>query len=183
MNREEALSLLKENVKTENLVKHCLAVEAIMEKLAEELQEDKEKWGIAGLVHDIDFEETKNSPEKHAVIGADMLTGKVDEEAVRAVRAHNPDATGIQPEAKMDYALIASDAVSGLVIACALVMPSKKLSDVDVSSIIKKFKSKDFARNCSREKMLYCEKIGIEKERFFEISLNALKGISKELGL
>jgi putative nucleotidyltransferase with HDIG domain len=183
MNREEALSLLKENVKTENLVKHCLAVEAIMKKTAEYLQEDSEKWSLVGLLHDIDFEKTKDNPKEHAVIGADMLSGKIDEELVKAIKSHNFEHTGAMPEEKIDYALIASDAVSGLVIACALVMPSKKLNDVKIDTIQEKFKSKDFARNCNREKILYCEKIGLEKDKFFEIALDALQAIADDLGL
>jgi len=87
------------------------------------------------------------------------------------------------PETKMEFCLIAADAISGLIIACALVMPSKKLNDVKSGTVKNKFKSKDFAKNCSREKILYCEKIGIEREEFFEISLDALKNISGDLGL
>lgn len=79
--------------------------------------------------------------------------------------------------------MIAADAVSGLIIACALVIPSKKLADVKAESVAKKFKQKDFARNCGRERILFCEQIGIPREKFFEISLKALKGISKDLGL
>ena len=83
----------------------------------------------------------------------------------------------------MEKALIASDAVSGLIIACALVMPSKKLEEVKVKTVKKKFKQKDFARNVSRERILFCEQIGIPREKFFELALNALKGVSDELGL
>ena len=183
MNHQEALSLLKENVKTENLVKHCLAVEAIMRKLAEELNEDPEKYSLVGLLHDIDFERTKDNPKEHGIVSAEMLSGKLDEEMIHTIKSHNFEYTEVMPESRMDYVLIAADAVSGLVIACALIMPSKKLSDVNNDSISKKFKSKDFARNCSREKMLYCEKIGIEKEKFFEVALQALQNISSELGL
>jgi len=183
MNHEEALTLLRENVKTEYLVKHCLAVEAIMKGLAAEISENQEKWALLGLLHDIDFEQTKDNPKDHATIGAEMLNGKVDEEIIKAVKSHNFEHTGVHPQSKMEFALIAADAVSGLVIACALVMPSKKLVDVKLSSINNKFKSKDFARNCNREKMLYCEKMGIEKEKLFEITLDSLKSISNELGL
>ncbi len=183
MNREEALKLVKENVSKENLIKHMLAVEAIMKGLAEFLGEDKEKWGLAGLLHDVDFEKTENAPEKHGLLAEDILKEKVDEEIIKAIKSHNFENTKVQPENKMEYALIAADAISGLVIACALVMPSKKLVDVKVKSIKKKFKQKDFARNCKRENILYCEKINIPKEKFFEIALNSLQKISDELGL
>jgi putative nucleotidyltransferase with HDIG domain len=183
LTREEAISLVKENVKNENLIKHMLSVEAIMKKCAEFLGEDVNKWDLLGLVHDIDFEDTKNATEKHGLISEKILNGKVDEEIIRAIKSHNFENTDVMPENKMENCLIATDAVSGLIIAVALIMPSKKLSDVKVKSLIKKFKEKDFARNCSRENMLYCEKAGIEKSKFFEISLKALQEISSELGL
>jgi putative nucleotidyltransferase with HDIG domain len=183
MERNEALNLVKENVSNKNLVKHMLAVEAIMRGLAERLGKDSEEWGLIGLLHDIDFDRTKDDPKNHAVVAAEMLKGKIDDEKIRVIKSHNYENTGFQPEKNIDYALIAADAVSGLVIAAALVIPSKKLVDVKAESIGKRYKEKDFARNCSRENMLFCEKLEITKEEFFEISLKALQGISTELGL
>lgn len=183
MKREEALKLVKEHVTKENLLKHMYAVEAIMKETAEFLGEDKERWRMIGLIHDIDFEKTENSPEKHTLVAEEILEDYVDDEMIKTIKAHNFDNIGVQPETIAEKALIAADAVSGLIIACALVLPSKKLADVKVESIAKKFKQKDFARNCERERILFCEQIGIPKEKFFEISLKALKGISSELGL
>jgi putative nucleotidyltransferase with HDIG domain len=182
MEREEALKLLKEHVSQENLFKHMYAVEAIMEETANFLSEDKEKWRLIGLLHDIDFEKAPE-PEKHCTVAPEILKEKFDEEFIRAIKAHNFDNLNIQPETKMELALIAADAISGLIIASALILPSKKLADVKVESIAKKFKQKDFARNCSRERILFCEQIGIQKEKFFEIALKALQSISNELGL
>jgi len=183
MRREDALKLVKENVRKENLLKHMYAVEAIMKEVAEYLNEDQEKWSLIGLIHDIDFEKTENLPEKHTLLAEEILKGKVSDEIIKIIKTHNFENTKVMPNEKIEKALIASDAVSGLVIACALVMPTKKLADVKVESIIKKFKQKDFARNCDRERILFCEKIGIPKEKFFEISLRALQKISNELGL
>jgi len=183
MNREEALQLVKEKVSKENLIKHMLAVEAIMKETAEFLGDDKEKWDLVGLLHDVDFDETENDMQRHALVAEQILKDKVDEEIIRAIKSHNFENTKVNPETKMELALVAADAVSGLVIASALVVPSKKLADVKAESIAKKFKQKDFARNCKRENILYCEKIGIPKEKFFEISLAALQKISDELGL
>ncbi len=183
ISREEAFSLLKENLKNQNLVKHCLAVEAIMRELAEYLGEDKEKWRLLGLIHDIDYEKTKDNPKIHGILAAEILKDKVDEDILKAIKSHNFENTGIKPETKMEKALIASDSISGLIVACALVMPSKKLEEVRIETIKKKFKQKDFARNCRRERILFCEQIGIPREKFFEIALNALKKISEELGL
>lgn len=183
MNREEAISLVKENITKENLFKHILAVEAIMRGTAKHLNEDAESWGLIGLLHDIDYGKTENDPKNHGIIAEDLLKGKVDEKIIRAIKSHNFDNTGVMPETKMEKALIAADAISGLIVAAALIIPSKKLKDVKVKSIKKKFKQKDFARRCSREKILVCEHVGIPKEKFFEIALEAMQGISEELGL
>ena len=183
LSREEALSLVKENVKTPNLIKHMLAVEAIMRRCAEYLGDDADKWGLLGLVHDIDFESTKDVPDKHGILSEKILFGKVSEEILRAVKSHNSEHTDVMPESNMENCLIAADAVSGLIIASALIVPSKRLVDVKVESLIKKFKEKDFARNCSRENILYCEKIGIKMNEFLKISLEALKEIAIDLEL
>ena len=183
MNREEALALVRENVDKINLIKHMFAVEAIMKETAKNLNEDKEKWGLLGLIHDIDFGKTENDPKNHSLLAEEILDGKVDEEIIRAIKSHNFENTNVMPESNMEKILIAADAVSGLIIAAALIMPSKKLADVKVESISSKFKKKDFARNCSRENILFCEQIGIAKEKFFDISLKALQGISDDLGL
>lgn len=183
MNREEALTLVKENVSKINLIKHMFAVEAIMRETAKQLNENQEKWALLGLIHDIDFGKTENNPKNHTLFAEEILDRKVDEEMIRAIKSHNFENTNINPETNMEKALIAADAISGLVIAAALIVPSKKLVDVKVESISKKFKQKDFARNCSRENILFCEQIGIPKEKFFEISLKALQSISNDLGL
>lgn len=182
MCRDEALELVKQNVKRENLVKHMLAVEAIMTKCAEFVGEDKGTWGLLGLLHDIDFD-VINDFKEHGFVGSEILKEKVDEKISRAIRAHNFENTGVTPESKMENCLIASDSVSGLVIAAALVTPSRKLKDVALKSVSKKFKQKDFARNCDRDRIMFCEKVGIEREKFFEISLNALKEIAENIGL
>lgn len=183
MNREEALELIRANVKKENLIKHMLAVEAIMKATADFLGEDKEKWALVGLLHDIDFDKTYDDPKQHALVSAKILDGKVDGEIIRAIESHNYENTGVVPESKMEYSLIAADAISGLVIACALVVPSKKLSDVKAKSVVKRYKEKDFARNCVRERIYMCEKIGVNRVKFAEIALKSLQGISEDLGL
>jgi uncharacterized protein len=182
MNREEHLKLLKEHVCKENLLKHMYAVEAIMKGAAEFLGENQESWRTVGLLHDIDFEKCPE-PEKHCTLAPDLLKGILDEEMIKAITTHNFDSLKLKPETKMEIGLIAADSISGLIIAAALMMPSKKLSDVNVETISKKFKKKDFARNCNRDLILYCEQIGIPREKFFELSLKALQGISNELGL
>lgn len=183
MDRSEALGLLSGHVKNENIRKHCLSVAAIMEELSKKLGEDPEKWWLTGILHDLDYEETLNSMERHGLETAKILEGKVSEEIIHAIKAHNGINTGVGARSNMDISLIASDSLSGLIISTALIMPSKKLAEADVESLVKKFKKKDFARAVSREKIMTCQRLGLSQEEFFEIGLSALKGISGELGL
>ncbi|MEM3566059.1 MAG: HD domain-containing protein [Candidatus Bathyarchaeia archaeon] len=183
LKREEALNLVKQHVSKRNIVYHMLAVEAIMRSLARHFNEDEEKWGLVGLIHDIDYEKTEATPERHSLVAEQILRDILPEELLRAIKAHNFKHTGVKPESRMEKALIASDAISGLLVACALVMPSKKLEEVKVETVAKKFKDKDFARGADRERILLCEEIGLQREQFFEIALNGLKGIAKEIGL
>jgi putative nucleotidyltransferase with HDIG domain len=183
LTRDEALGLVKKNVSKKNVVYHMLAVEAIMRSVAKHLGEDEEEWGLIGLLHDIDYEKTEATPEKHSLLTEEILEGLVPDELIRAIKTHNFKHTGVMPETRMEKALIASDAISGLLVACALVMPSKKLVDVKAETVSKKFKDKDFARGAERERILVCEEIGIPREKFFEIALNGLKGTATEIGL
>ncbi|RLF11552.1 MAG: phosphohydrolase [Thermoprotei archaeon] len=183
LSREDALSLVKARVRDERYVKHMLAVEAIMRKLAERLGGDPEPWGLAGLLHDLDFEETKEDPARHGLKAAQELEGKVPSEVVEAIKAHNFENTGVEPRSPMAKALVAADAVSGLLVACALVMPHRKLEEVKVSTVERKFKSKDFARGVDRSRVAMCEQLGLSLSEFFELSLEALKEVAGELGL
>ena len=183
MDRGEALRLVEENVSNRKIVLHMIAVSAIMRALARYLGEDEEKWELVGLLHDIDYERTKANPARHGLEAENILKGRVSEEVLRAIKAHNFENTGVAPESDLEKALIAADAVSGLIIASALVMPHKKLEEVRVETLEKKFRQKDFARSVSRERIMFCEKLGLSREKFFELALEALKEISGELGL
>jgi hypothetical protein len=183
LKREEAVELVKKYLKERVWFYHALAVEAIMRSLARYFGEDEELWGITGLLHDIDYSITKGEMKRHGIVAEGLLKELVREEVLRAVKAHNFEGTGVKPETRMEKALIASDAISGLLVACALVMPSKKLCEVKVKTVAKKFKAKDFARKVSRERIRMCEEIGIPKEKFFEIALEGLRSISSKIGL
>jgi putative nucleotidyltransferase with HDIG domain len=183
LTRDEAISLVKKNVTKRNVIYHMLAVEAIMRNVAKHLGEDENKWGLIGLLHDVDYEKTEATPEKHSLLAEEILKGIVPDEFIKSIKTHNSGYTGIKPESNLEKALIASDAISGLLVACALVMPSKKLADVKVETVAKKFKDKDFARGAERERILVCEEIGIPKEKFFEIALDGLKSVAAEIGL
>ena len=184
MNRTEAKNLLKENLSDENLIKHCLAVGAIMKRLAEHFDQDKEKWEVAGILHDIDYEQTKDSPEEHSLKGAEMLKEKgFSDEICHAVKAHNHK-HDIELKTMMDKALFVSDPLSGLIVAATLVLPSKKLKDLKKESIRNRFKEKRFAQGANREIIRQSEDLlDLELEKFFQLAYEGMLSISDELGL
>jgi putative nucleotidyltransferase with HDIG domain len=180
MTRDDAILLLKQKIKNVNLFKHMLAVEAIMRKLAEYFGEDVEKWGIVGLLHDLDYEETLNDFPNHGLVTAEILKGKVDNEVIDAIRAH----TGlIERKTLLEKAIYCADPVSGFIVAATLVLPSKKISDLKVENLLNRFKEKHFAKGASRPQMESCSELGLSLEQFLQISLDAMNSISKELGL
>ena len=184
MDREDALKLLRDNVPTANLVKHSLATEAIMRKLARKLGEDEESWGLAGLLHDLDFDQTKDTPEQHGLKAAEMLQkADVDDVIIETIKKHNAEALGLQRESKFEHALAAAETITGLIVATALVYPDKKLAGVKPKSITKRMKKKDFARNVSREIILECEKLALDLEEFTKISLEAMQDVAEAIGL
>ena len=182
--REEALLFLKENLNEVNLVKHSLACEAAMIALADHFQEDREKWGLSGLLHDIDYEQTKNNPEKHSLIGSQMiLEYGFNSEIAQAVKTHN-FSHGILPDTKMAKALYCLDSLTGLIVAATLVLPEKKISLLNKENVLNRFKEKSFARGARREEILKCEELlGLSLVDFIDIALKAMQGISEELGL
>jgi putative nucleotidyltransferase with HDIG domain len=182
---EKALELVEREIENDNLRKHMLAVSKIMEALADKMEivgEDKEKWTLVGLLHDLDYERTKDNPEKHGLVTAEMLKEELPDECLEAIKAHNKR-TGFEPNNVMGKALIAADAVSGLIVPTALMMPTRKLSEVSVKSLKKKFSDKSFARSVSRESIMVCEELGFDRKDFFKLTLEALQGISGDLGL
>lgn len=184
MNREEALKLLKQHIKNEKMIYHSLSSEAVMRGLAEHLGEDKDKWALAGLLHDIDSEITEGDPKKHALIGAEMLTkAGLDEDIIDAVKMHNEEATGMERSTKFQHALAAGETITGLIYATALIYPDKKIKDVKPKSISKRMKQKAFAASVNRDTIMECEKIDIPLNKFIEISLNSMKEIANDIGL
>jgi uncharacterized protein len=183
MQREQALKLVKEKIKNNNLIKHCLAVEAVMKELAEYFKEDKEKWGLAGLCHDIDYEQTKNNPEQHSLIGAEFLQKQgLEPDIIKAVKAHN-EIHGLPREERITQALFCADPITGLIVAATLVLPSKKISDLTLENVLHRYGEKSFARGANRQTISCCQELGLSLEEFVDISLRAMKKISAELGL
>jgi putative nucleotidyltransferase with HDIG domain len=183
MNRESSLTLLKENLKDDYTLKHSLALEAIMRKLAQKFNEDVEEWGITGLLHDIDWDSTKTNIEKHSLLGAALLEQKgYPKRIVDAVRAHN-ESHGLSEDTLLAKFLSSADNLTGLITACALVHPEKNLASVKPSSVLKKFKDKSFAAGTSREKIARCDQFGIPLADSIAIALEAMQEIHEQLGL
>ncbi len=184
MNRQESLKILKENVFNQNLIKHSLAVEAVMKSLAVYFNEDEEKWGLTGLLHDIDYETTKNEPQEHSLVGAKILEDLgFEKEICRAVKVHN-EAHQISPQSQMEKALYLTDPLTGLIVAATLVLPSKKIIDLSSENILNRFKEKSFARGANREIIKKCrDYLNLNLEDFIKIGLGAMQKISQELEL
>lgn len=181
--REEAINFLNEKLKNINLQRHCFAVEAIMRGLAKHYGESEEIWGLTGLIHDIDYELTENESHRHGLVGAEWLQERgYPPEVVRAVKVHNW-VHGLPLETRMERALVFADAMSGLIVAAALVTPSKKLTDLEADSVLKRFRQGAFARRVNREEILRCEAEGLPLPEFAELSIRALQGIADKLGL
>lgn len=183
LDRQEALAMVKKNVKNKNLRKHMYAVEAICKRMAKEFGEDEAKWALAGLLHDIDYDITEKNPEKHSMIGADMLKeAGLPDDIVYAVRAHN-EVHGYPREALLDKVLYAADPLSGLIVAAALIKPEKKLEAIDTEFILRRFEENSFARGANREQIETCKEFDIDLELFVKLSYEAMLEISDDLGL
>lgn len=173
--------MVKKELKQKNLVKHVLATEAVMKALAEEMCEDKDVWGMAGLLHDLDYEYTSEEPSKHARMTVEMLKDKdVPEEVLDAILAHNEQKPR---ETAVEKAIYAADPVTGFIVASVLIRKGTRLEDLDVPFLMNRFKEKSFARGANRDQMSSCEELGLSLESFLGISLAAMQGISKDLGL
>ncbi len=183
MNRESAIELLKKYVKTKNLIKHCIAVGACMRELAEVFGEDLDEWELAGILHDIDYEITKNDFSKHGLEGAKILKEHgFSQKIIDSVKRH-PGHESNPPQTKMDWALYSSDPLTGLIVASTLMHPTKKIENVDTRFVLKRFKEKRFAAGASREQIKKCSELGLELEEFVEICLKAMQKVKDELGL
>jgi putative nucleotidyltransferase with HDIG domain len=183
MTRPEAFRLLDEHVTSDWLRKHSLASAAIMEAMASRLGEDPEAWWVAGLLHDLDFDQTQD-PARHGLAAAEVLRSRgLPEELVNAVMAHNAEGLGLERRTRLDFALTCAESITGLIVATALVMPDRKLASVTGESVVKRMKKKDFARKVSRESILLCTRAGLSLEEFAELAVGAMRGVAGELGL
>ncbi|MFZ2052836.1 MAG: HDIG domain-containing metalloprotein [Candidatus Aminicenantales bacterium] len=181
MNREEALVLVKKHLQNRNLVKHCLAVEACMKAVAARLGHAPEAWGLAGILHDLDYELTEKSPELHTTETVKMLEGMdILPEIIHAIQAH---AAKVTCESPMDWAIFSIDPLTGLIIAATLMHPTKKLKAIDLDFVKRRYKEKSFARGARREEIEECRNLGLDLDEFISICITAMQGIDTELGL
>jgi uncharacterized protein len=180
MNRSDALKLIGEKIATKNLVKHMLAAEAMMRALARKLGEDEEAWGMAGLLHDLDYDLTLDDPERHARQTAEWIEGQVDPAITHAILAHPGH---VARDSQMARALYAVDPLTGLITAAALIRPEKKLAVLDAAAVLKRMGEKRFAAGADRDQIRSCAELGLPLEEFVAIGLSAMQGIAGELGL
>lgn len=184
MTREQALELLHNYVKNEKMLLHCYASEVVMKALAQKLDEDEEKWGIAGLLHDLDVEVTNADPYTHGLETENLLKDfDVDPKIIDAIRHHNEVATGVKRSTKFQHALAAGETITGLIFATTYVYPDRKLTSVKPKSVVKRMKEKAFAASVKRENILECEKIGISMEEFATLAISAMLPIREQLDL
>lgn len=184
MNREEAFKFLCEKVTADNLRKHCVATEAIMKALAPRFGGDPDLWGLTGLLHDVDLEETRGDQTKHGLVGAAWLEERgFPAEAVRAVKAHNSEHTGFERVTPFEISLSAAETLTGMIVATTLVYPDKKVASVKPKSVSKRMKEPRFAANIARDCITQIEKAGMKVEDLIETGLRAMQSAAAELGL
>jgi len=183
--RDEALALLHEFTKTDSLRKHALAVEQAMKACAKKFapDEDPVRWGIAGLLHDFDYE-MYPSADQHPFTGANILCGRgYSERFIKAIMGH-ATYTNVPRDTQMAKALFATDELCGFLVACALVRPSRSLDDMEVSSVKKKLKDKHFARSVNRDDIHQgVAELGVELDEHIRFVIEALKPVQKKIGL
>ena len=181
--REEAMELLLKYNKSESLINHAKAVEGIMRHFAVLYGENPDKWGVIGLVHDLDYEQY---PEQHCTMTKKILEeAGWDEEYIRAVMSHAWGVcTDVEPKSKLEKTLYAIDELSGLITACALVRPSRSVMDLEVKSVKKKWKDKRFAAGANREVIQKgADMLGLTRDELIQYSIEGMRKIAKELGL
>jgi predicted hydrolase (HD superfamily) len=182
--RNQALELLHHYVKNEKMIFHCLASEAVLRGLAVRLGEDEEKWGLAGLLHDLDVETTHAEPAIHGTQTEVLLIDyEIDPDILDAIRMHNEVSAGKERSTKFQHALAAGETITGLIFATTYVYPDRKLTSVKPKSVVKRMKEKMFAASVRRENIMECEKIGIPIEEFAALSVQAMLPIAGEIGL
>ncbi|MEW5773334.1 MAG: HD domain-containing protein [Thermodesulfobacteriota bacterium] len=182
LTRDEALTLVRSKNPETHMLNHAVQSEAVMRALAGRLGRDPELWGLAGLLHDLDFPFTRHTPERHGLAAREELAGRLPEEALYAIAAHNEECTGVAAAGDFDFALRAAESVTGLVMAAALVRPTR-MEGMEPKSLKKKMKDKSFAAAVDRERIKECERLGLSLDDFLALSIAAMAPIAAETGI
>ncbi|HKK65021.1 MAG TPA: HD domain-containing protein [Clostridia bacterium] len=181
--RDDAWNLLNEYIQSDNLIKHCLAVEGVMRYLARKHGEDEEKWGVVGLIHDVDYQQY---PDQHCTKVRDILEDRGwPEEYIRAVQSHGYSRVNdIEPQSLMEKSLFAIDELTGLVTATALVRPSKSVLDTKAKSVKKKWKDKGFSAAVDRDLIQSgVDRLGVELTELISDTIMGMREVADEIGL
>ncbi len=179
--RNDAVQLLEEWVENENLRLHMYSVEAAVRHYARLRGEDEELWGLAGLLHDLDWE---RHPEEHPLKAVEELRSRgYPEEVIQAILAHRSDFTGVEPESELDRFLIACDELAGLVFACCLVRPNG-IDDLKPKSVVKKLKDKSFAAGVDRGEVTRgLELVGLDRKEHIQNVIDGMRSVAADLGI
>ncbi len=198
MNKEDAITILHKNMQNQNLRRHCYAVGIALGgiydyfqmqgNLNEDSPSDRESWEILGILHDADYELTKDDWSRHTLLTLEWLKSEglsEDSHLYRAIQSHNNKITNLrEPQSQMEWALECCDELTGFIVACALVMPDKKLTSVKLENILKKWKQPAFAKGVERSQIEQCEtRLGIPLPEFITIVLESMQENSSAIGL
>lgn len=176
LTRDEAVLLLDEEKTDSGLMRHALASESVLKELALRLGQPGEVvdlWAMTGLLHDVDYPRTKDNPAMHGLAAAEIIGGRLPDEAIYAIKAHNSEYTNIPPKSQLDYALRCGETVTGLIAAAALVRPNG-MEGMEAKSLKKKMKDKAFAASVNREIIKECEHLGLELTEFLNLAIKAM---------
>lgn len=181
MNRDYFVDLMKSKIRNINLQKHMFATEAILKALAPLYDGNVDEWGIAGLLHDIDYEETVDKPQFHGEKSVEILKDDaLPDYVLDAIKRHSGV---LERKTHLDKALYASDPLTGLIVAGALIHPDRSLSSIDTQFLMNRFYEKSFAKGANRDQIASCSELGIDLVDFISLGLNAMLEIRSTLGL
>jgi uncharacterized protein len=184
ISRQDAVALMEQFLEADSMRKHCLASEAIMRALAPRFGEDPDLWGLTGLLHDLDYDETRDTMSRHTLVTEKALLERgVHPEITEAIKYHNAENLSLTRSKPIHFALTAAETITGMIVAAALVLPDKKVASLKPQSVKKRMKAKEFARSVNRDHIKLCEEISIPLEEFIAISVEAMQGIADQLEL
>jgi putative nucleotidyltransferase with HDIG domain len=184
VDRAQARALMEANLSDPRLRRHCLASAAVLAALARRLGQDPDPWAVAGMLHDLDYDQTAQDMARHGLVTAELLAPLgLAPEITAAIKAHNAESLGLTRSTPLDFALTCGETITGLVTATAMVLPDKRLAGVKPKSVVKRMKEKAFAASVNRGHILLCAELGLELGEFAALAVAAMAEISDELGL